>query len=640
MAVSSISDLLGSVTQGVLGGGEDRPGQRQMAELVNDAVRDAGTAVAIQAGTGTGKSIAYLTPVVQALTDQKIERAIIATATIALQDQLLSSDVPTTVDALGADVTAAVLKGRSNYLCLQRLDELNEAALTEQQQLLPGSDAQSHLPSINDWAESTTSGDREELVPAPPAAVWRAVSVGPDECPGAAKCPRGSDCFAENARNTATGADIVITNHHFYGLHMASDGVLLPPHEVVVFDEAHHLPDVISSTSGAELSGGRFRNIARRVRSLLTEADVPDLLIRSADDLPDQLRGGLGSRMAIGAELQAVLLAGRTRCETAVKELRSVTKNAESGGTKIDTKTATRIERAMRMLTSLIDDIDIVINADPESTVLWVDGTPGNPTLKATPIDVSSLCQEWLWTGQSVVLTSATLSPEIGSSLGRPELTIDHVPSPFDYAELGLLYCPLHLPLPKDPSYPEQSRREIKRLVEAAGGRALCLFTSYRAMEGAAEYLEEELDADMTVLVQGTESKAELIRQFVDTDEAVLLATMSFWQGVDLPGDDLTLVTIDRLPFPRPDDPVLSARRDRLGSSAFRMIDLPRAATLLAQAAGRLVRRSDDHGVVAVLDKRLAVNKSYRWDLINALPPFKRTKEPEEVYQFLQSLDS
>ncbi len=535
--------------------------------------------------------------------------------------------------------SAAVLKGRSNYLCLQRLDELNEATIGEQQQLLAGTDAHSHLPAINEWVEITPTGDREELVPAPPAEVWRAVSVGPDECPGAARCPRGDACFSENARTTAAAADIVITNHHFYGLHMASEGSLLPPHDIVVFDEAHHLPDVISATSGAEISGGRFRNIARRVRSLLTEADVADLLIRSADDLPDELRTLTGTRVTVSADLLAVLLAGRTRSDTTMKELRRVISAAEATGSPIDVKTSTRIERAMRMLTSLIDDIDIVINAESDTTVLWVDGTLGNPVLKATPIDVSALCQKSLWTGQSVVLTSATLTAEIGTSLGRPELSVDSVPSPFDYSTLGLLYCPLHLPTPKDPSYPEASRAEIERLVRSAGGRSLCLFTSYRAMEGAAGFLEEALDGDMTVLVQGTESKAELIRRFVETDKAVLLATMSFWQGVDLPGDDLTLVTIDRLPFPRPDDPVLSARRERLGNAAFRMIDLPRAATLLAQAAGRLVRRADDHGVVAVLDKRLATSRSYRWDLINALPPFKRTKDPEEVYDFLRSLD-
>jgi ATP-dependent DNA helicase DinG len=638
--MSSIFDLLGTVAQNVTGGGEDRPGQQQMAGIVADVLAVPGTAVAIAAGTGTGKSIAYLTPIVHALAERRIERAIIATATIALQDQLLGSDVPITVGALSVDVSAAVLKGRSNYLCLQRLDELNEAAIAEQQQLLAGTDAQSHVPAINEWVEVTTTGDREELVPAPPSAVWRAVSVGPDECPGAARCPRGGDCFAENARTSAAAADIVITNHHFYGLHMASGGALLPDHDLVVFDEAHHLPDVISATSGAEISGGRFRTIARRIRSLLTETEVADLLIRSADDLPDEIRSLTGTRVTVSADLLTVLLAGRSRSESAMKELRRVTSTAESSGGQVDSKTSTRIERAMRMLTSLIDDIDLVINAETDTTVLWVDGSPGNPVLKATPIDVSPLCEEWLWRGQSVVLTSATLPAEIGTSLGRPELTVDSVPSPFDYSTLGLLYCPLHLPTPKDPSYPEASRKEIERLVRAAGGRSLCLFTSYRAMEGAAAFLEQNLDGEMTVLVQGTESKAELIRRFVRTDRAVLLATLSFWQGVDLPGDDLTLVTIDRLPFPRPDDPVLSARRDRLGNSAFRMIDLPRAATLLAQAAGRLVRRADDHGVVAVLDKRLATSRSYRWDLINALPPFRRTKDPEEVCDFLRSLDN
>ncbi|NNE94755.1 MAG: ATP-dependent DNA helicase [Acidimicrobiales bacterium] len=637
--MSSISSLLGTVTQSVAGGGEERTGQLQMAELVDSAISEKDSAIAVQAGTGTGKGIAYLTPIVHALGEGRIERAIIATATIALQDQLLGSDVPTTVEALGADVSASVLKGRSNYLCLQRLDELNEASIGEQQQLLAGTDAQSHLPSIAAWLETTSTGDREELVPAPPGPVWRAVSVGPDECPGAARCPRGSECYAERARSEAAEADIVITNHHFYGLHMASEGALLPDHDLVVFDEAHHLPDVISATSGAEITGGRFRNIARRTRGLLADSDVPDLLIRSADDVADELAPRTGSRLTISADLMAVLLAGRTRADSAIRELRKAVGSAEDSSGSLDTKTATRVERAMRMLTSLIDDIDIVINAEPDKTVLWVDGSPSNPILKATPIDVTPLCEEWLWPGHSVVLTSATLASTIGTSLGLPELEVVSVPSPFDYAELGLLYCPLHLPAPNDHAFPEQCRQEIQKLVEAAGGRSLCLFTSYRAMEGAAEFLDDQLSDAMTVLVQGTESKAELIRRFVDTERAVLLATMSFWQGVDLPGDDLTLVTIDRLPFPRPDDPVLSARREREGSAAFRTIDLPRAATLLAQAAGRLVRRADDRGVVAVLDKRLGTSRNYRWELINALPPFRRTKDPQEVYDFLRSLD-
>lgn len=636
--MSQIPNLLGKVTHKVAGGGEDRPGQVEMAELVSEFLDQKGGAVAIEAGTGTGKSIAYLTPVIHALTKSRIERAVVATATIALQDQLLGSDLPTAIEALGADVTAAVLKGRSNYLCLQRLDELNEANITEQQQLLAGSDAQSHLPSLVKWAAETDSGDREELVPAPPSTIWRAVSVGPDECPGASRCPRGDDCFAESARNRAANADIVVTNHHFYGIHMASDGVLLPPHDTVIFDEAHNLPEVISATTGAELNGGRFRNIARRVRSLFTEGDIADLLIRSADNLPDELREHTGKRIVVNATLMAVLLAGRSRCESAVKGLRRVTEAAKEGGTPLDSKTATRVERSMRLLTSLIDDIDLVMEADPDSTVLWVDGSYGNPTLRATPIDVRRVCESQLWPDKAVILTSATVPTSLGESLGRPELEIRKVASPFDYPNLGYLYCPIHLPPPNDPGFGEASREEMLKLVTAAGGRALCLFTSYRAMEAAAEFLEENLE-DITVLVQGSESKTELLRHFVAAEATVLLATMSFWQGVDLPGDDLTLVTVDRIPFPRPDDPVLSARRERLGNRAFGTIDLPRAATLLAQAAGRLVRRRDDRGVVAILDRRLATSKNYRWDLINALPPFERTKDADQVYSFLRSLD-
>jgi ATP-dependent DNA helicase DinG len=620
----------------VSGGGEDRPGQVEMARRVATAL-DAQSPAAIQAGTGTGKSIAYLTPIIDALAHGRIERAVVATSTIALQDQLINSDLPTTVSALDADVTTAVLKGRSNYICLQRLEELNEAAIGEQQQLLAGTDADSYLPAVNDWAKSTESGDREELVPAPPGAVWRAVSVGPDECPGAARCPKGGECFAETARTRAADADVVVTNHHFYGLHMAADGALLPPHDVVVFDEAHHLADVISATSGAELGGGRFRNVARRVRTLLTDADVADLLIRSADELPDALRPLVGDRVSIDADLMAMLLAGRTRAESALRALRNVIDAAATKGDSIDLTTTTRVERALRMLTSLIDDIDLIISAD-DATVVWVDGTPSNPVLKATPIDVSAICGERLWGGPTVVLTSATLPANLGEGLGRPELAVERVESPFDYGSLGMLYCPVHLPPPNDPAHAGASQEEIRRLVDAAGGRSLCLFTSYRALEGAAQYLTECL-TDMNVLVQGTESKSELLRDFAATERSVLLATMSFWQGVDIPGDDLTLVTIDRLPFPRPDDPVLSARRERFGNRAFRKIDLPRAATLLAQAAGRLVRRTDDHGVVAVLDRRLATARSYRWDLINALPPFTRTKDPDEVYRFLRSLD-
>lgn len=638
-AVSSMSRLLGRVTQQVAGGGEDRPGQQEMVELVFDVVRGATPHLAVEAGTGTGKSLAYLTPLVAGLDTGAIERAVIATATLALQDQLVGSDLPVTLTGLGATIDYSVLKGRSNYLCLQRLDELETATVAEQQQLLVGGDAAEHLPVLRSWAASTATGDREELVPAPPAHIWRAVSVGPDECPGAGRCPRGAECFAEQARAAATESQLIVTNHHYYGLHMAAEGTLLPPHDIVVFDEAHHLADVISATTGVELGGGRFRTVARRVRSLFTDDDLADLLIRSADDIPAALADDLGRRIAISAELMATLLAGRSRADSAIHQLRSIQKSDGGGGESIDVRTSARIERALRMLGSLVDDIDLVLEADEETHVLWVDGTPSNPRLRATSIDVGPICASRLWAVHRVVLTSATLPDAIGAGLGHPDLPVRRLGSPFDYSNLGMLYCPLHLPEPRDPAYPDASRAELVRLVQAAGGRALCLFTSYRAMEAAAGTLRDQLEG-IEVLVQGEESKTELLRRFVDQPRSALLATLSFWQGVDLPGDDLTLVAIDRLPFPRPDDPVLSARRDRAGRNAFGQIDLPRATTLLAQAAGRLIRRADDRGVVAVLDRRLATSRSYRWEFINALPPFARTRDPDAVIEFLRSLDS
>ncbi len=271
--------------------------------------------------------------------------------------------------------------------------------------------------------------------------------------------------------------------------------------------------------------------------------------------------------------------------------------------------------------------------------MLWVDGVEQAPLLRRTPLDIGSILEEELWGKRAVILTSATLPDGLVSQIGLPaDTVITRVGSPFDYPTLGLLYCPTHLPDPRQPAYPAAMHQELADLIEAAGGRTLALFTSYRAMQGAADYLRT--NTRHPLLVQGDAARGIITDRFRADPQSVLLATQSFWQGVDLPGDTLTLVTIDKLPFPRPDDPVLSARRRRAGVSAFRTIDLPRAQILLAQAAGRLIRRSDDRGVVAVLDTRLATNKSYRWDFIGALPPLQRTRDKDQVLDFLRALDS
>lgn len=620
---------MGQVTGALPGGGESRPGQLRMAELVTETLAEAdgdGSNLLVEAGTGTGKSLAYLVPIVASG-----RRAVVATATIALQAQLVESDVPLVAKALGRPVTVALLKGRRNYLCRQRLAELERAKREEQLQLLGGRNPDNHLADVIAWAGETVDGDREELDPAPPEDVWSAVSVGADECPGASRCPSGAECFSELARQRAAAADIVVTNHHYYGLNLAADGALLPDHEAVVFDEAHQLPEVLGATCGTEVGGGRFRALARRVRAILTDEELADALDRSAIEIDELLRPLVGQALDDLGDLVAVTVTGRDRTDRIIAALRKLD---PSEGSDV----AARIERTQLAATRLVADIDAILEAE-DSDVLWVDGRSENPVLRRTPLELEEVLDTNLWPERAVILTSATLPDGVIGQLGLPDsTTIERVGSPFDYANLGLLYCPTDLPPPSSDAHRRAVQDEIIALVGASGGRALCLFTSYGAMSDAAERLADEIDHP--VLVQGEAPKGILIERFKAEPSSVLLATLSFWQGIDLPGSTLTLVTIDRLPFPRPDEPVTQARRDRAGRWAFRDVDLPRAQTLLAQAAGRLVRRADDRGVVAVLDPRLATRKSYRWDLINALPPFARTKDRAEVMTYLRHLDA
>lgn len=622
--MSTASSLLGNVTQNLAGGGEVRPGQIEMTDHVAEAINDRSTLL-IEAGTGTGKSLAYLTPIVAAGV-----KAIVATATIALQGQLLSQDLPNVAAELGRPLSFALLKGRRNYLCRQRLAELERANREEQLELLRGKNPTAHLAGVLEWASATVHGDREELDPAPPPDVWGAVSVGSDECPGASRCPSGADCFSELARHRAYEADIVITNHHYYGLHLASDGALLPEHDVAVFDEAHQLVETLGATCGTEMSGNRFRALGRRIRAVLTDDQLPVHIDRTAIDLDDELRPHRGETADINTDLLAALVAGRSQADQVISALRKLN---PSEGTDI----AARIERAMVTAGALVNDIDAIIGAD-ESDVLWVDGSDLYPVLRRTPLEVGPVLDEYLWDERAVILTSATLADGIVGQLGlNSGTTVTRVESPFDYEQQALLYCATDLPNPRQSTYRAAVQREIADLASAAGGRTLALFTSNSAMREAAEALADLLPGP--ILMQGEGPRDVLVERLRAEPGAVLCATMSFWQGVDIPGSALTLVTIDRLPFPRPDEPVSQARRDRAGAAAFRTVDLPRAQTLLAQAAGRLIRRTDDRGVVAVLDPRLASNKHYRWDLINALPPFRRTKDRDEVRTFLASLD-
>lgn len=626
-----VVETLTAVTAALPGGGEDRTGQADMARAVAEAI-DEEQHLVVEAGTGTGKSLAYLVAAVHVK-----RRTVIATATKALQDQLANKDLPFLAEQVERDGQMgfewAVLKGRSNYLCRQRLSELSDTG--QQLGLDVGEDDavdDDALADIASWAERTRTGDRAELWFEPSGRTWSAVSVGPTECPGAQKCPMGSTCFAEMAREVALEADITVVNTHLYALDLLTDNAILGEHEVVVIDEAHQLEDIVASAAGFELTSGRFRNLANTIRSIIADDQLPTDLIDIGMALGDDLEPHGGNRLGaaeLGADLGKTLDRARDRANRAMDALRKIPKESSS-------EVIGRKERAMRAATHVVLDIDMVLDL-ADGTVAWVDGG-SNPSLKAASIDVDKLLREKLWDARTAILTSATVPARMAERLGLEagEHRVLDVGSPFDFETAGLLYCPVTMPDPRDDAYRDALHNEIEALVMAAGGRTMCLFTSFRSMNLARDHLIDRLP--MTLLVQGEAPKPALVDAFTGDEESVLLATMSFWQGVDIPGRSLSCVIIDRLPFPRPDDPLLDARRNRVGRSAFGEIDVPRAAMLLAQGAGRLVRRADDRGVVAVLDKRLATAKSYRWDLINALPPLRRSKDRDEVLAFLRSI--
>lgn len=643
--------VLARVTAALGGGAERRPGQQSMAAAVAEAI-ERGRHLVVEAGTGTGKSFAYLVPVVVSG-----RRCVVATATKALQDQLAAKDLPAVARGVDRPVSFAVLKGRANYLCVQRLRE--STARGERLELDAGRDAAGEdavagggldgtdaivrgVREIVAWASRTRTGDREELPFEPAPALWASFSVSAEECPGARRCPSGGDCFAERARARAAAADVVVVNLHLLGAHLASGGGLLPEHEVLVVDEAHEAENILSEALGRHVGPGRVRAVALAARAALGTGvsgrarrgaprvagggrDVDDACLEAASRLEAALEPLSGHRVVAGERaglLEAVAAAARR-----VGELARVLRAREGGDA--------RLLRALLAAEHLLADLEAVESAGEGEVRYVTDGMP--PQLAVAPLEVGETFGELAAGLRSVVLTSATMPAGIAARLGLPPERTDvlEVPSHFPYERNAILYCAAHLPDPRVPGATDAVHREIAALVAAAGGRTLALFTSRRAMEAAAAAVSAQHDGP--VLVQGDLPKAALVERFSAEPEACLFATMGFWQGVDVPGPTLSLVVIDRLPFPRPDDPLLAARRERLGERAFREVDLPRAATLLAQGAGRLVRSATDRGVVAVLDPRLATAR-YRWDLVRALPPMRRTRDREEVLAYLAQL--
>lgn len=662
---------LSQVTR-ALAAAEDRPGQQDMTAAVATAISGRRHLV-VQAGTGTGKSAAYLIPAITSAARRNAGRdeatagvpesrpIVVVTASKALQDQLATKDLPFIAAHLGVPFDWAILKGRSNYVCLQRLKENSQGTAGSkrgkgktagtddagQGVLDLGVTALNDLPAeiraeikrLTDWAAVTKTGDQSELDWSPSDRAWAEVSVGSEECPGGQRCPMGAECFAEAARSRAAEADVTVVNTYLYGLDVASDGAILPDHDVVIFDEAHQLEDVMSDTVGVSIGPGRFTRVAQALRRIL---DNP-LLVGAVADVGPLLREVLapevGNRLSnpLPSAITDALIEGRLRLDRASEALR----NIDSSITDKHGDAKQRLLRAATLILRLAEHIDVTLSFG-QQYVAFVSGGPEVPRLEVAPLEVGPVMSKGVWSKRTAILTSATIPASLAERVGLPADSTDSldVGSPFDYEHNGLLYCAMHLPDPRNNGYAPALHDELASLIIAAGGRTLALFTSWKAMDQAADAVKALLatrGATHHVYTQRDLPKPALIRAFSDDPESCLFATAGFFQGVDIPGDTLTLVTIDRIPFPRPDDPLLSARREQLGAAAFKTIDVPRASMLLAQAAGRLIRTATDRGVVAVFDSRLGT-ANYRWDLVRALPPMKRTRHRAEAEEFLRSL--
>ncbi|GLX94250.1 ATP-dependent DNA helicase [Herbidospora sp. NBRC 101105] len=634
-------------------GGAERPGQVTMAAAVQKAL-DKGDHLAVQAGTGTGKSLAYLVPAIRhaAISDSAV---VVSTATIALQRQLVDRDLPRLADALEKELPHrpefAILKGRRNYLC--RYKSTVGMPEDEQDQLFDPREVSATgrmVQRIQEWAEETETGDRDELVPGVSEIAWRQFSVSARECLGAQRCPSGSECFAELARERAGMSDVVVTNHALLAIDAMEDFQVLPEHRVVVVDEAHELVDRVTSVVTDELSESTVGLAARRAGRLI-EQGLADRLQEAAEDLGSLLAAAPAGRVddlpqSLGLTL-ALVRDAAFACITALGSRTADKDDPEGSGAKKAAFTALDEvhDTAQRMLDAFGGDSEV-----DRAEVVWLEEGSGRvpPTLRVAPLSVGGMLRDKLFGDRTVVLTSATLA--LGGTfdgmaaqwgLGKNDdwSGLD-VGSPFDHGRSGILYVAKHLPQPGRDGLPEAYIQEMVELVEAAGGRTLGLFSSMRAAKAATEALRDRLSVPL--LCQGDDSTSLLVKQFAADPETCLFGTLSLWQGVDVPGPSLTCVIIDRIPFPRPDDPLTSARQRHVaakGGNGFMSVAATHAALLLAQGAGRLLRSMDDRGVIAVLDPRLATAR-YSGFLLNSLPPYWRTTDPAVVRAALKRLTS
>ena len=677
----STEELLATAVSGF--GGADRPGQRRMANAVESAL-GSGRHLAVQAGTGTGKSLAYLVPAFRHAqeTDTCV---IVSTATLALQRQLIERDLPRLADALEPVMerrpTFAIMKGRSNYLCMNKIAQAQlepeleaaaeDAAATEAtadaaiasgrtaEQTASETPARSGNPqpitwlgkqitSLHNWAQETDTGDRDDLDTSVSDAAWRHVSVSSQECLGASRCPHGVECFAELARQEAREVDVVVTNHAMLAIDAISEIDTLPEHDCVIIDEAHELDARITSATTAELSPRSLTLAANRAGPLGAEGkdsrlkDLAEQWRITTEDLPDgrwtELDQAADSELSAIAELLA--------------SLRATLKDAPEGEATNEPETAAERNNLRNHLATLEETVhriqEVFDTDDPaaQDDVVWLDRNERyGDTLQVAPLSVADLLRERLFGENTVVLTSATLTlggrfDAMGAQWGLPKGEWDSLDAgtPFAPAKSGILSAPKHLPQPGRDGLAPETLEEMRELIMAAGGRTLGLFSSKRAAVQAADELRPKLP--FPVYVQGEDSIGALVEKFAAKEHSVLFGTLTLWQGVDVPGKSCSLVLMDRIPFPRPDNPLLQARSEAAqaaGRNGFMEVSATHAALLMAQGAGRLLRSATDRGVVAVLDNRV-VTKRYGQFLLSSLPPFWRTQDKNTVLGALKRL--
>lgn len=649
MTKPSLPDLLHAAVTAV--GGTERPGQVAMAEAVAEAVDD-NAHLLVQAGTGTGKSLGYLVPALA-----HGERVVVATATLALQRQLVERDLPRTVDALHPLLRRrpefAMLKGRSNYLCLHRLhegapQEEEDGLFDVFEQATPTSKLGKDLLRLRDWADETETGDRDALTPGVSDRAWGQVSVSSRECLGASKCAYGAECFAEAARERAKLADVVITNHALLAIDAIEGAPVLPSHEVLIIDEAHELVSRVTGVATGELTPGQVNRAVRRAAKLVNEK-AADQLQTAAESFERLMELALPGRLEeIPEDLGYCLMALRDAARTVISALGSTRDKS------VQDEDAVR-KQAIASVENVHAVAERIANGS-EFDVVWYERHDRfGASLRVAPLSVSGLLREKLFEDRSVVLTSATLKlggdfNGVAASLGlAPEGTAgEDVPpwkgldvgSPFDYAKQGILYVAKHLAQPGREGGRTDMLDELAELIEAAGGRTLGLFSSMRAAQAAAEELRGRLD--LPILLQGEETLGELIKAFSADARTCLFGTLSLWQGVDVPGANCQLVVMDRVPFPRPDDPLMSARQkavEEAGGNGFMAVAATHAALLMAQGAGRLVRATGDRGVVAVLDPRVE-RARYGSFLRKSMPDFWYTTDRNQVRRSLAAIDA